>query len=176
MNEDTNLRIEQLEQQVKDLLAWKAAREKQQITFPLDIESQKILGKYYMYQVGVLTWEAGAGANDFRSILVQQGEGTPVSEIATEISLIQFSVNPSADTLLIGNDLTNLKQGVFEDDMTVVVKSTGTLPAPLDSLTTYYVVNASAGGTVIKLSLTMGGAAINITSTGTNQNFIYQVQ
>jgi len=51
------------------------------------------------------------------------------------------------------------------------VKFIGTsLPAPLNSTTTYYVIYDDAN--TIKLSLTSGGAAINITTTGTGGTLI----
>lgn len=165
-------RLKQLEDKVRKLEEWKAQREGQQIVFPLDNQSQTILGKYFLQQIAVVKFEAGASGNPFRTILVQQANG-PISEITTSTTLIPFSVSTSADTVLLGNDLTNLKQGQFEDDTLVSVRSTGTLPSPLSSTTDYYVVNASSNDTVIQLSLTSMGAAINITDTGTGQHFIY---
>jgi len=52
----------------------------------------------------------------------------------------------------------------------VRVSSTGTLPAPLVAGTTYYV--RSAAGTTSQLAATVGGAAINLTTTGTGTHSI----
>lgn len=44
---------------------------------------------------------------------------------------------------------------------------TGTLPAGLTALTTYYVISYTASTGVLKVSATAGGAAVDITNTGT---------
>jgi hypothetical protein len=44
---------------------------------------------------------------------------------------------------------------------------TGTLPAGLTALTTYYVISYTASTGVLKVSATLGGAAVDITNTGT---------
>ena len=48
----------------------------------------------------------------------------------------------------------------------------GALPAPLTTLTTYYVVSVNSGANTIQLSLTKGGSPISITTTGTGTHSI----
>lgn len=50
----------------------------------------------------------------------------------------------------------------------------GTLPAPFVAATTYYVINATK--TTIQLAATAGGAAINITTAGTDPFFLCSTQ
>jgi hypothetical protein len=58
------------------------------------------------------------------------------------------------------------------ENTALTLTTTGYLPPPLVPGTTYYVKNASSGGTVFNLSLTAGGAAINTTAIGTEQQSI----
>lgn len=55
-------------------------------------------------------------------------------------------------------------------DIVRVVNSGGALPAGLSADTTYYVISAS--GSTCKLSLTLGGAAVDVTGTGTGTHYI----
>jgi hypothetical protein len=58
------------------------------------------------------------------------------------------------------------------ENTALTLTTTVYLPPPLVPGTTYYVKNASSGGTVFNLSLTAGGAAINTTAIGTGQQAI----
>jgi hypothetical protein len=162
-NQNLLKRIEVLEK-------WKADREKQQIVFPLDNQSQIILNKYFA-SIGFIQFDAGAGGNPFRLMLATQNGRTEAVEAYS--SLMRYSADTTADTLLIGQDVVNLTQGSFVDGQQVLLLSSDTFPSPLDSTTSYYVVNSSSGGTVIQLSLTFGGAAINITTGGVGTQYIY---
>lgn len=61
----------------------------------------------------------------------------------------------------IGTDTITVASGIFNDDDIVQFRGTS-LPGGLTQGTTYYVVSSSA--TTIKVSLTLGGTAVNITS------------
>lgn len=65
----------------------------------------------------------------------------------------------------ISDTLTFVDSNPFQNGYAVRIRSTGTVPAPLSTNTTYYVVNST--GTTCKLSATSGGSAINLTSDGT---------
>lgn len=58
-----------------------------------------------------------------------------------------------------------------ENDTSVYVISTGTLPAPLIETTQYYIINSS--GNTFKLSTTVGGAAVNITDVGAGAHYLH---
>jgi len=166
---------ESLEQRVAALEKWKEEKTRQQIAYPLDERSFIILNKYFLSQIATLAFDEGVGGSPFRSILVRQDEN--VNEINVSTSLITFGVNITTNVLNIGNDVINKNQGRFEDDQRVSVYSTGELPAPLTSTFPggYWVIDGTNGGTQIQLSETMGGAAINITNSGTGQHYIVDV-
>ena len=154
-NQDLIKRIEELEK-------WKAQREQQQITYPLDVNSQVILGKYFMHIVSAITTVGGAAGHEFTTYLGQQGQIN--FQIGTENDLVSYTVNVSTDYLTVSSYLR------FFNDTAVVVATEDTAPSPLVVGTTYYVINSD--GTTFQLSATMGGAAINITDTGTGRQFI----
>jgi len=57
----------------------------------------------------------------------------------------------------------------------VVLSTTGTLPAPLVAGTTYYVSATGLSGSVLSLSATPGGAAINTTTNGSGTHSITSI-
>jgi hypothetical protein len=61
---------------------------------------------------------------------------------------------------------------VLLDGQAVQVVSTGTLPSPLSSGTTYYVVNRNQAARTMQLSATSGGAPISITTNGVGTHSI----
>lgn len=61
-------------------------------------------------------------------------------------------------------------EGSLVNGQRVQVASTGTLPAPLQAATYYYVINHSSG--TCKFALTRGGTEIDITDTGTGTHSI----
>lgn len=69
-------------------------------------------------------------------------------------------------TVDTATDFVTSNAGVVNNDI-VRVSTTSALPAPLVATTRYFVVQANSDGTQFKLSLTSGGAAIDITTTGT---------
>ena len=77
--------------------------------------------------------------------------------VALNNSTQTYTVNAGTDVLTLTNPLTNGTQ--------VNLFTTGAVPGGLSLSTTYYVVDAS--GSTCKLSLISGGAAVNITNTGT---------
>lgn len=161
-------KIESLERKVTELESWKAERIKQQIDFPLDKESINILGESFMSIYDIITFTNPSGI-EFNSVIFKQGIKGGLVDVG--FPLYRFSASTS-DVLTIGVDIVNSSQGAFDDDTQVMLRTTGTLPAPLSDVTIYYVVNSTGGGTSIKLSLTQGGSAINITDTGSGSHYI----
>jgi len=74
-----------------------------------------------------------------------------------------FTAATSDTCTVYGRTLTN-------GDIVKVLNSGGTLPAGLSASTIYYVVNVA--GATFKLSLTSGGAAVDITGIGSGTHFI----
>jgi hypothetical protein len=65
----------------------------------------------------------------------------------------------------------------FEEDQTVTFSATsdGEVPTPLVAGVNYYVVNPTNGGLTFQVSLTPGGAVIDLTNNGSSQVFVGQV-
>jgi len=81
---------------------------------------------------------------------------------------VNFTASPATGVLTLSVD------GVFESNVQVKLSTTGTLPAPLQANTAYWIVNwASSGGrTTLQLSATAGGAPIPLTSSGSGTQTI----
>lgn len=95
----------------------------------------------------------------FRLDVATEGGGLSGSLLAISgYSAITFTV----DTTL---DLINATAHGLVDGEQVVLKTSGTLPAPFVTNKPYYVINATTN--TFRLSLTSGGAAVDITSSGT---------
>lgn len=153
-----------LEKRIKALEDWKKQRETQQIVYPLDFQSQKILGNYFMHIIGDITTVGGAGGNTFVSYLGQQG---PFEFTVDANIYIPYTVTSLAD-----NQVT-VAYGNFEDDEAVSVITSDTAPAPLVAGIVYYVINST--GQTFKLTTVQGdsGSIVDITDTGTGKQYIY---
>lgn len=85
---------------------------------------------------------------------------TGVMDIPAGGSWVITNVNTGTETIT-----TNVAHGLSANDPVEVFAEAGaTLPSPLAEDTTYYVRNPS--GANLELSATVGGAAINLTTTG----------
>lgn len=87
--------------------------------------------------------------------------------------LVSQDVNFTTDTTK--NTLTLSVTDVLENNIQVMVKSTGKLPAPLQPATDYWVVGWSTTGNVtsIQLAIAAGGNAIDLTDAGTGTHSVY---
>jgi len=155
---------ENLETRIAALEKWKADRERQQLTLPLDTTSLNILNGFFTRIVDTLTYTAGGGGNTFTTYFGQQGN--LIFELNSP-SLISYTVVAGTDFVSISG--TFLK---FFNNQAVTLLTTGTAPAPLSAGlgTVYYVV--SSDNYNFKLAETEGGAAIDITNTGSGRQFI----
>jgi hypothetical protein len=92
---------------------------------------------------------------------------TSPSAVAVSIPT-EFFFNPS-DVDVGTNTFTHINHGLSTNH-TVTVTSTGTLPAPLTTGTTYFVTNATTN--TFKLSATLGGSPLTITTQGTGLHYV----
>lgn len=153
--------IKELKKRIDALEKWQKERKLQQITYPLDIQSFKVLVKYFMSIVSLVDMRI-TGVGDrrlFTYLGIQDSQRFQV----TPQTLFKYNANATSNTL-------TLADASLPNDTAVYLYSDGTYPAPLDVDIIYYVVN-SAGNT-LQLSLTSGGAAINLTDAGTGQQYI----
>jgi len=78
--------------------------------------------------------------------------------------LAAFTANATTDQVTTNRPYANGDK--------VKASTTTTLPGGLDATLDYYVVNANAAGTTFQLSLTSGGAAVDLTSAGTGTHYL----
>lgn len=161
-NEELIRRIEALEK-------WKADREKQQITFPLDIESRRNLGKYFLsltdsYQVG---WAGSGQSGQYGVIEITQEDRT----FAFRVQLIRYTANPADDTLTVFDKTPANK---FQNGTEIVFYTNGTAPGGIvagGGSQIYTVVNVSADGYTFEIE-DNGGNPVDITDTGIGRQLI----
>jgi hypothetical protein len=166
---NTEEKIAQLERQVAELLAWKAEKTRKQLTYPLDKESIDILGKYFIRIVGQYVYYGGVGGKAF---LIYEGKQDDIRLELPYSTFVEYVANPTTDFIAILNP--NLKSRTYLNDEQIAFYTTDTTPGGLtgNGLTNYYIVSATADGLSFKVSATLGGAAINLTSSGTGRQFL----
>jgi len=163
MNPDLLKRIEALEQ-------WKEQKERQQVVYPLDDESLSTLNKYFLRIIDEYVYFAGVGDNAFLNyVAIQDGKMVDLAPL-----FLRYRAEPSTDFITI---IDQISYNRFADDMTLVLYTSDTAPGGLSAqgLTTYYVVNATDDGFHFQVSLTLGGSAVNITSTGTGKQILQKL-
>lgn len=154
---------QKLLQRVEALEKWKAQKTRQQISYPLDIQSQEVLGKYVMRITDRYDFILfGVAEHPVSTFIGAQGNN--VFEVSPK-TLFRYTVNVTS------NEFT-VEGSNFVDDEAVLFTTSDTLPNPLDGSTTYYVINSSGG--TFEVSLTVGGAAVNITDLGVGSQYIYR--
>jgi len=154
--------IETLNKRIEALEKWKKERETQQFVYPLDFQSQSILGNYFMHITSIVKNFVGSSNNIFTSFIGSQG---PNEFQVGSNTFIPYTVN------ITSNVLTTAGKIYFEDDQNVYVSTEDTPPSPLTTTGNYFVINST--GQSFKLSLTQGGAEINITDVGVGKQYIY---
>lgn len=113
-----------------------------------------------------------SGLTDLRNVNLISVPGEASAGFSTSqqsaISITNtFTVNTGTDFLTV----TGTNQGSWVEPMAVTVSNSGGgLPAPLAAATTYYVLGVSSN--TFQLSLTAGGSAIDITTTGSGTQTI----
>lgn len=152
---------ENLQNQIDELKRRLDARDKQQISYPLDIQSINVLQKYFMRIIDTVFTTAGAAGHVFTSYIGRQDEKE--FEVSAN-TFIPYTVNVSSNYLTVSKIY-------FNDGDHVYVSTSDTPPSPLTTVGDYYIINST--GTTFQLSLTAGGAAIDITDAGTGKQYIY---
>lgn len=76
-------------------------------------------------------------------------------------------------TVVAGTDLfTSASHGFTANQQVVFRNTNGALPAPLAAGTIYYVISSGLTANDFKVSLTLGGASIDVTDTGNGTNWV----
>lgn len=170
-NKDILKRITALEK-------WKEERTRQQIVYPLDDRSFQILNKYFLSSIGSAFYQSGGNDNLFKEVIVQQ-DGK-INSLGAEFFLLQYSVNLTNSTVVLSREIINGGQAYLFDNQQVVVASgtivNGIIQTPDDGFGPIsgikYVVNASLDGTIVQLSDSMGGPALNFTTRGIGNQYL----
>lgn len=160
---NTEEKITKLENQVKELMSWKENRIRQQITYPLDKPSKDALDKYYLpIRDSFILINPGVTGDFVRSVVKTSASGKDVY-LFYDYWLRQCYVDASTDTIYSDNHGYSNGQIAF-------FYSTDTIPTGLDTIATLYVISAATNS--FKVSLTAGGASINITDAGVGNLFV----
>lgn len=155
-------RIQQLERQIQELLSWKTERQNQQLTFPLDETSKSVINGDFLRVMYDINYTRPSG-REVPLYVVARAKNKDYF-LTSSPTLFTFTAATS-DVITINTNVT------IVDDLQFILFSSQTLPAGLVSDTIYYSVNSS--GNTCKLSLTSGGAAVNITDTGLGLHYLY---
>lgn len=157
--------IMQLENQVRVLKEWKDSRIKERLSFPLDVQSRKLLNSGALIAtrnpVPNLSLIGGSDLLLVALGITVNGEQRFVRAL---FPLEEFTADALTDVITNSGGSHNLVNGDI-----IALASTGTLPAGLNDATPYYIINAT--GTTFKVSLTLGGSAVNITDLGTGTHY-----
>lgn len=160
----------QLEARVNELKSWKERFSKQRFTYPLDYATKKILekdnivftGNTYTKDINIINTDilnlgiiVGLNSVSKRKVLVAS---LPLTEFTVTVATNVFNFTGTND----------IKDGDF-----IYLTTTDTLPMPLDSITGYYVINATFN--TFKVALTEGGAEIDITDTGVGTHYFSRI-
>lgn len=78
--------------------------------------------------------------------------------------LYNISIEQNSTNIVVGTDTFNSTAHGLANNEPVKFETTGSLPSPISSSTLYYIINATAN--TFQISTTVGGAALNITTTG----------
>lgn len=155
---------------IAELKAWKAQKMLQQITYPLDITSQKILQRYFISKISTFITSGGASGTPFGNALAEQ-DGKYIA-FGIYSKFINCSASSATSKYTLGTDLVSAAQGVLSagDFVTAFAPDPGDVPGGLSNGSGYFVVNVS--GNTLQLSGTKGGTAITLTTNGTGQQYL----
>lgn len=158
--------IDQLEQRVKVLKDWKESRTRERFRFPLDEKSQEILDRNNLTFTGKTYTTGAIELTDLIAFgaIIGTRSNRKVKVAVSVFPLYSFTTDASTNII-------TYSAGFFllHDNDTIVITSSGVYPGGLDSTTTYYIISATA--TTFKVSLTEGGAEINITTNGSGSHY-----
>jgi len=96
---------------------------------------------------------------------VDFGAGTYNNDYEFDANHTHTIVGASQTFTAATTDIITMGTG-WDNNIAVKVSTTGTLPGGLSASTTYYIVQADVAAETCKLSTSVGGSAVDITSTG----------
>ena len=119
--------------------------------------------------------------DNFGQDLIFGYSGGPLYYWTAAIGTSLFEVTPTINSQVVSAVNTGTEYITFasatglENGTPVKFSSTTSLPSPLTSVDTYYLINLGGGGSAptAQLSLTVGGSAVNITTAGSGVITMY---
>lgn len=172
MNPETQNLISRIEALEK----WQAERMAQQIVFPLDIRSRKVLNQYYMHITDVVETIGGAGGNTFINYIGSQGN---YDFQVDQDTFIPYTVDISTNYLAItGKPVFDNGQQIYvsTSDSTPTYQPAGAGPPPVAPLVTgvaYFVVNVLPSGQQFQIALTSGGVPLDFVTAGVGRQYLF---
>lgn len=150
--QDLQNKIDELEKKVEELTS--------PTDLPLEFKNTLVKNGFLKFRENVY-YTGGASGNTFKNIIVDYNTEQIVIQPAGLFTPIPFTVDTGTDTC-------NATAHPFSDDHQVFLSSTGTLPAGLTSVDSYWIINSTAD--TFQLSLD-GVNPVNITSAGTGTHY-----
>lgn len=151
-----------LENKIREHKAWISAR-KDRLSYPLDSRSKLVIQKDML----VFTGKTQPAITDLLTDLTCLGLEVSINgrkrAILASLPLYPFTAATS--------DVITYSAGSFilKNNDVIALTSSNTLPAGLSVNTEYYIINATTN--TFKVSLTQGGAAVDITDTGSGSHY-----
>lgn len=168
MNELINL-----ENRVTELENWKNSRLKERFKFPLDIDTTNTLRRANIIATGNTFVTNGVQLTDFIGFglicnIMGVNKGPQYKVFVATSPLVQFQANAGTDFLTSFSGTSELRNGSM-----LIMTTSGTMPSPLTQTDVYYVINKS--GTSFQVSLSEGGSAEDITTTGSGSHYYVKI-
>ncbi len=153
-----------LENRIRELEKWKSERERQQIVFPLDTQSIRILQENFMRITEAITTVGGVAGLENTQFGGSQGQ---YNFIVSQNTYVSYLVNTTTDFVITNS--------YFEDDLLINILTTDTAPAGLTVGVDYYVINST--GETFQLTTVQGNPAfiVDITSVGVGNQYLFSV-
>lgn len=120
MPDDTSQQNNELIRRVEVLEEWRRERDQQQLRYPLDEESLRILRRDFLHLVGAYPYAAGASGREFVTFVAQQ-DFVPVREVTDtngvkwgftyskfqlpQANIIPYSADPVTDRVIMHDDI-----------------------------------------------------------------------
>jgi microcystin-dependent protein len=114
-----------------------------------------------MNATGIFDEQIGPTANQ-----PQFGSGAQNTTFNLDASHTHSIVGASQTFTAATSDVVTMTSVGWDNNISVKVSTTGTLPGGLSDSTTYFIIDADPAAETCKLSTSVGGSAVNITSTG----------
>lgn len=164
--------LKQLENRIEELKKWKQERTTERFKFPLDFTSRSLVSRANIIFTGRTFNTNNVQFTDFigGAMLIQIKNVTEplyYKNVVYTRPLNTFSVNTST------NIFTYSGPDIVKDGDIVYFTSGGVLPldSTLSTLSTtgYYIINSGSG--TFKISTSLGGSEVDITSAGTGTHY-----